>query len=127
MFEQLTQYNDIGLLILRLAVAAIFIYHAMPKLKNAKGMAQMVGMPAGMVFMLGIIEIVAPFGLIVGFYTRLAALLLAMVMVGAIYFKTAKWHVPFGAMDKTGWEFDLILLAASILLLINGGGAIGIQ
>jgi len=43
MFEQLTQYNDIGLLILRLAVAIIFTYHALPKLKNAKGMAQMMG------------------------------------------------------------------------------------
>jgi len=53
MFEQLTQYNDIGLLILRLAVAIIFVYHALPKLKNAKGMAPMMGMPAGRIFMLG--------------------------------------------------------------------------
>jgi len=127
MFEQLTQYNDIGLLILRLAVAIIFIYHAMPKLKNAKGMAQMVGMPAGMVLMMGMVEFVASLGLIFGFYVQLAAFLLAMIMIGAIYFKAAKWHIPFGAMDKTGWEFDLILLAANIILLVNGGGAIGIQ
>lgn len=127
MFEQLIQYNDIGLLLLRFAIAAIFIYHAMPKLKNAKGMAQMVGMPAGMVFMLGMMEMLASLGLVLGVYVQLAALVLAVIMVGAIYFKIAKWHVPFAAMDKTGWEFDLILLAASILLLVNKGGAIGIQ
>lgn len=127
MFEQLTQYNNIGFLVLRLAVAIIFIYHAMPKLKNSKGMAQMVGMPAGMVLMLGMVELVASIGLIVGFYTQLSALLLAIVMVGAIGMKTMKWGVPFAAMDKTGWEFDLILLAANISILLGGGGTIGIQ
>ena len=127
MFEQLTQYNDIGLLILRLTVAVIFIYHSLPKLKDSKGMAPMVGMPAGMIMMLGLVEFVASIGLIIGFYTQLAALLLAIVMVGAIGMKIMKWRVPFIAMDKTGWEFDLILLASSIAILLNGGGAIGIQ
>jgi len=127
MFEQLTQYNNIGLLILRLAVAAIFIYHALPKLKNAKGMAQMMGMPAGMIFMLGGVEFLSSVGLVLGIYTQLAAVLLAIVMIGAIYFKTAKWRVPFAAMDKTGWEFDFILLAANVSILLSGGGLIGIQ
>ena len=126
MFEQLTQYNNIGLLILRLAVAAIFIYHALPKLKNAKGMAQMMGMPAGMIFMLGGVEFLSSVGLVLGIYTQLTAVLLAIVMIGAIYFKTVKWRVPFATMDKTGWEFDLILLAASIAILL-GGGSMGIQ
>lgn len=127
MFAQLTQYNNIGLLVLRLAVAVIFIYHAMPKLKNAKGMAQMVGMPAGMIFMLGAVELLSSIGLVLGIYTQLAALILAIVMIGAIGMKTMKWGAPFAAMDKTGWEFDLILLAASIALLLGGGGTIGVQ
>jgi len=127
MFEQLTQYNDVGLLILRLAVAVIFIYHALPKLKNAKGMAQMVGMPAGMIFMLGAVELLSSLSLMLGFYTQLAALLLTIVMIGAIGMKTMKWSVSFAAIDKTGWEFDFILLAANIAILFGGGGSIGIQ
>lgn len=127
MFEQLTQYNDIGLLFLRLSVAAVFIYHALPKLKNAKGMAQAIGMPVGMVFTLGAVEFLSSVGLVLGVYTQLAALLLAIVMVGALYFKMVKWRVPFSAMDKTGREFDLILLAANIAILLSGGGSIGIQ
>ena len=127
MLLELNQFSDISFLVLRLVIAAIFIYHAMPKLKGAKMMSQAMGMPAGMIFMLGGIEFLSSLGMIFGVYVQVAAFLLAMVMIGAIYFKTAKWHIPFGAMDKTGWEFDLILLAANIILLVNGGGAIGIQ
>lgn len=127
MFEQLMQYNNIGLLVLRLSVAAIFLYHAMPKLTNAKGMAQMVGMPAVMILALGAVELLSSVGLVIGFYTQLAALLLGIVMVGAIGMKVMKWGAPFAAMDKTGWEFDLILLAANIAILLGGGGTIGIQ
>lgn len=127
MFEQLTQYNNIGLFVLRLAVAVIFIYHAWPKIKNAKNMAQMMGLPASAVLTLGLVEFFASIGLIAGFYIQLSALLLAIVMVGAIKMKKMKWHIPFAAMDKTGWEFDLILLAANIAILLCGGGTIGIQ
>lgn len=127
MLFELNQYSDISFLILRLVVASIFIYHALPKLRNAGGMGQMMGMPGGMVFMLGVVELASSAAMIVGFYVQLAALLLALVMVGAIYFKAVKWRVPFAAMGKTGWEFDLILLAANVFILVSGGGGIGIQ
>lgn len=127
MFEQVTHYNDIGLLMVRLAVAVIFIYHALPKLKNAKSMAPMMGMPAEMILVLGGVEFLSSVGLVLGIYTQLAALLLGIVMVGAIYFKMVKWHMPFAAMDKTGWEFDLILLAANIAILLSGGGSVVLQ
>ncbi len=86
----------------------------------------MMGMPAGMIFMLGIIETLASFGIAFGVYTQLSALLLAIVMVGAMGMKKMKWGVPFSAMDKTGWEFDFILLFANIAILLSGGGGIGI-
>ena len=121
MFEQLTQYGNFGFVILRIAVAIVFIYHAVPKLKNAKGMAQMVGMPVGMIVMLGVIELISSVGLVFGVYPQLAALLLIVAMIGAIGMKTMKWKVPFAASDKTGWEFDFVLLAANILILLTGG------
>lgn len=127
MFTQLIEYNNVGLFLLRLAIGIIFFYHALPKLKNSKGMAQGIGMPSGTIFMLGAIELLSSIGIVLGIYTQLAALLLGIVMIGAIYFKMVKWHMPFAAMDKTGWEFDLILLAANIAILLGGGGIVGIQ
>lgn len=90
-------------------------------------MAQMIGMPVGMIFALSLVELLSSVGMVFGIYLQVAALLLSIVMIGAIGMKTMKWSVPFAAMDKTGWEFDLILLTANVFLLINGGGAIGIQ
>ena len=126
MLDSFAQYGDTGLFILRLAIAIIFIYHSIPKLKNAKGMSAMVGMPAGMIMILGIIELLSGLGLLLGIYMGLSALLLSIVMIGAIGMKTMKWNTPFSAMDKMGWEFDLILLAGSLAILLGGGGSVGL-
>ena len=127
-FPSLIQFSDLGLLILRIAIGLIFLYHALPKLKNPKGMAVMMGMPkmAMILVILGIVEVLSSLGIILGVYTQLAALLLAIVMLGAIFVKKMKWHISFAAMDKTGWEFDLILLAANVAILLTGGGSISL-
>jgi len=126
MFSQLLQYQDIGWLILRLAIAIIFIVHALSKLMKPAMMASDMGMPTAGIIMLGLVEFLSSVGLIFGVYTQFASLLLAFVMLGAIYFKKFKWRVPFFAMDKTGWEFDFILLAANIAILFGGGWSIKI-
>lgn len=129
MFIQSLQYGNIGLFFLRLVIGIIFLVHAMPKFKHPKAMAEGMGM-AGMSFMvilLGFVEVISALYLIFGFYTQLGALLLICVMIGAITMKIAKWSVPFSSKTGTGWEFDLILLAACLAILLVGGGTIGIQ
>ena len=127
-FPQLLQYSDVGLLVLRLAIASIFLLHASMKLKNSNGMASAMGMEGKgmMVFGLGVVEVASAISLAIGFYTQFAALVIAIIMIGAIAMKKMKWSVPFAAMDKTGWEFDLVLLAAAIAVLLTGGGNIRI-
>lgn len=128
MLIELTQFADTGLYILRLIVGLIFIYHAVPKLRDSKGMAKMMGKENAvpMIMALGLVELLSALGLILGLYTALSALLLSIVMLGAIMMKITKWQSPFSAMDKTGWEFDLILLAANIAILTTGGGSIAL-
>jgi len=116
-------YTNLALLGLRLAVGVIFFKHSLPKLKNYKMMAQGMGMSPSFVLALGIVEFLSALGLALGVYTQAAAVLLSVVMVGAIYFKILKWKVPFIAMDKMGWEFDLVLLASNLALLAVGPGS----
>ncbi|MBI5135196.1 DoxX family protein [Candidatus Uhrbacteria bacterium] len=115
-------YADWGLFLLRLAVGVVFVIHGWPKINNAKAMASSMGWSANAIKALGVVEFVSGLALILGVYTQLAALLLAIVMVAAWYHKTMKWHMPFTAMDKTGWEFDMVLLAANLAIFLSGGG-----
>lgn len=125
-FANLLGYSDYGLFLLRLVVGIVFIVHALPKVKNSQGMASMMGARGmgPMVMLLGLVEVLSGLALIIGWYMQLASLLLAIVMVGAIFMKITKWGVPFAAADKTGWEFDLTLFAANLVILLGGGGLI---
>jgi putative oxidoreductase len=105
--------GDVGLLLLRIALGIIFIYHAMPKLKGKMG--------AFMLF-IGIAEILGGIAVLCGFLTEPAAIGIAVIMLGAIYKKIFEWKTPFSSMEKTGWEYDMILLAAALALLFTGAG-----
>ncbi len=126
MFVELLGYSDVGLFILRLAVGIIFIVHAVPKFTATAGMAQGIGAPASAVLLLGSVELLSAAGLIVGIYPEIAAILLSIVMLGAIWMKITKWHIGFAAQNTTGWEFDFLLLASNIVILLTGGGAVGV-
>ena len=69
---------------------------------------------------LGFVELICGIGLIFSdAYAQVSAILLGIVMFGAIYYKIIRWHVPFSAHDKTGWEFDLILLTALVAIFYS--------
>jgi uncharacterized membrane protein YphA (DoxX/SURF4 family) len=124
MFKKLYSYRDLGLLALRAAVGVIFIVHGISKW-SMWGMTPSEQMPAGMLALMKVLSIVEPLGgaaLVLGVFTQLAALGLAVVMVGAIVVKMFVMKVGFTSFQATGWEFDLILLAANINLMLSGGG-----
>ncbi len=68
MLFDLQQYSDIALFLLRLSIGVIFIVHGLPKLKGAKAMAPMMGMPVAAVLFLGFIEAICGLELILGVY-----------------------------------------------------------
>jgi len=119
--------QSLGLLVLRLVLGIIFLYHGIPKLKNAAMMAQGMGKPKGFIFTLGLVEILSSIAIILGLLTEIGAIFLTVVMLGALYYKIFKWKIPFAAMDKLGWEFDLILLGAALALLFIGAGNISLD
>lgn len=128
MLEQLFQHPETGLYVLRAAVAVIFAVHGLPKIKKAKSMASGMGKPAWFVALLGLAEVGSALVLVLssGVYVAYASLLLAIIMLGAIYHKLFKWHVPFLGVSALGWEFDFILLAANLAIAFSGGGNFGL-
>ena len=123
-FFQLSEFSDYGLLLLRLAVGLIFLIHGAKKLGMWK-MKPSPEMPSTMLNImrgLSVIESLSAIALILGVYAQVAALILALVMLGAIYFKVFVWKKKFA--DNAGWEFDFMLLAANLAIIFAGGGAI---
>ena len=102
-----------GMWFLQFAVGVIFIVHGWPKLKS-KASAFGIG---GTIH--GLIEVLGGIALIFGWYVREVALVFSIIMLGAIYMKKFKWNIPFSSHNTTGWEFDFIILAANIFLLVR--------
>lgn len=123
MFPALALFGNLAFFLLRFALGVIFLYHAYPKLKNTKNMASMMGWQPSMVWLLGAVELLGGLSVLLGVYAQAGALALGVVMLGALYYKLFVWHTPFSAHDKMGWEFDLILLAATLPIITTGGGA----
>jgi len=118
----LHQLGDVGLLALRIGVGVIFLVHGSQKWAMWK-MQPSAQMPVGMLATMKFLSIVEPLGglaVLVGFLTQFAAAGLGIIMIGAIQFKIGQMHRKFSG--EGGWEFDLILLAAAIVLFFSGAG-----
>lgn len=125
--HQLEKLKFLGLLVMRVAVGAIFIAHGYPKLfgDTAKMMAgfQSMGFPGYFVHVAGIFEFFAGILLVAGLFTRIAGLLLAGEMAVAIL----KVHLHKGLSGPGGYEFPLALGATCFGLMLLGAGAASID
>lgn len=113
-------YAGWGTVMLRICIGVVFIVHGWSKVKNPAGIAGAVWggfKPAGLLH--GLVEVVGGAALIAGLWINPVAAVLAVIMLGAAYYKVRKWHVPFTVLTATGWEFDLVLFAGLLALLLG--------
>lgn len=118
-------WRDYAPLVLRLATGVIFALHGYQKLQMGlpavTGMLEGMGFPMPMVFAVLLIaaELVGGIMLILGFLTRWAAKSLVVVSLVALFLV----HLPNGFFLSTGgYEYILLLLAASVSLMLTGAG-----
>lgn len=120
----LNSLQPLGIAILRLALALIFVYHGYPKLVRADaGMRAFFiqhGFPGYFVGLAGILECVGGGLLVVGLFTRPVALLLAAEMAIVI------WRVKLthGVFVVNDYQFELALAAACVMLATVGAGTL---
>ena len=108
---------------LRLVVGAIFIAHSIGKFDPGfGGFVASLGLPPEMQIPIALAELVPGILLIVGVLTRISGAIISMVMLGAIF-------VVKGAQSLTGdsgVEFDLILLAVCLVIIVIGPGRLSL-
>ena len=119
-----------GLTLLRAAVGAIFIAHGAQKLfvfglDGVAGAFGQMGVPFAEVTgpLVALLEFFGGIALVLGLLTRLAAVGLAINMVGAIVLV----HAPNGFFLPNGIEFALLLGSASLALAIMGAGELSVD
>jgi putative oxidoreductase len=117
--------HDVAHMGLRTSVGIIFILHGFGKFTNPGfgGWIASMGIPAEMQIPIALAEFVPGILLLIGILTRISGTILSIVMLGAIF-------LVKGASNLTGdggYEFDLILLAASLLIIVSGPGKVSIS
>lgn len=122
MFIYLATFSDTALLVLRLALGALFIAHGWPKLRNLKKTAEnfdQMGFRPGALFggIAAFLEFFGGIAIVCGFMVQPLAALFVIEFIVTTLWRISKKH-PFVG----GWELDLLILSAAVLLLSIGAG-----
>jgi putative oxidoreductase len=118
--------EDLGRLVLRVTLALLLLSHGVSKLIGGvdfiTGMLDNMGLPEAIGYLVYVGEVVAPLLLLVGVWTRLAALIIAGNMAAAILLVHTK---EFFTMTQTGgWALELqgMYFFAALALALLGAG-----
>ncbi len=126
MFPQLSRFNDLGLLLLRLMVGLVFVSSGYTHLKDPEARAQSIGMSKAFTIFLGIAEVAGALGVAAGVLTQLAAFGLILIMLGAIQKKIFTWHTGFWGEKAYGWHYDLMFVLMNLVIIFTNGGTYGL-
>lgn len=119
-----------GIAILRIVVGIVFLAHGAQKVfvfghAGVSGMLGSMGfpLPGVLSIVLMAVELLGGAALVLGLFTRWAAALNAFDMLVAILVV----HLKNGFFNPTGFEFQVTLLAACIVLMMLGPGAASVD
>jgi putative oxidoreductase len=120
------EWADVGPLVLRLALGAIFIFHGYQKVfvmghAGVTGFMTSLGLPLPelMAYLVSYGELVTGVFLIVGFLTYWVSIV--DIIIAAVAFFTVHMTKGFG-VSGGGYEFIMLIGASAVSLLISGAG-----
>jgi putative oxidoreductase len=123
--------DDLGKLVLRLTLGILILFHGIAKIRNGVGgiedMVAAMGMPGFVAYGVYAGEVLGPLLLIIGFYARIGAALIAINMIFAVVL--VHTHELASFTQTGGWALELqgMFLFSAIALMLTGPGRIGIN
>jgi putative oxidoreductase len=122
----LLENADLGKLILRLTLGGLLLFHGIAKLFNGVGFIEAElashGLPAVLAYGVFIGELVAPLMVILGYQTRIGALLIVFNMLVAIALVHAHQLMSLGSNGGLALELQGFFLFTALSVIFLGPG-----
>jgi putative oxidoreductase len=118
--------DDVGKLVLRLLLAILLLFHGVSKLIGGvgfvAGMLAKFGLPSAIAYLAYVGEVAAPLLILVGLFTRAAALIVVINMLAA--FLLVHTSQFFSLSDTGGWALELqgMYLGSAVVVALLGAG-----
>jgi putative oxidoreductase len=141
MIESLTgTHTDWVVGIARIVLGIIFFAHGAQKLlgwyggpglaRSMRTFTEHLHLPSTLAFLVIAGEFLSGIGLIVGLFSRIAALVIALTMVGAVatvHFRFGLFLNWFGDQEGHGIEYHLLAIALALVVVVKGAGAFSLD
>ncbi len=111
---------------IRAAIGAIFLVHSIKKFDPSweSWLVDTAGLPPEMRLPIALAEFIGGIFLITGVLTRITASIFSIIILGAIFH--IRWENGF-FISQGGWEWDLVMLAAVLSIIVAGPGRASIS
>jgi putative oxidoreductase len=119
-------YDDLGKLLLRVLLAILILFHGVSKLVGGigfiTGMLAKAGVPPALGYLVYLGEVIGPLLLLIGLFTRVAAIVVAGNM--AVAFLLVHTSQFFSMSDTGGWALELhgMYLGSVLAIALLGAG-----
>ena len=130
MIDVLGKFSPQAHWLLRAGLAAVFLFHGIGKVADISGFSEMMALPVVVVVLVTFAEIAGGIGILIGGFgnekfTRLAALAMIPVLLGAIVLVHGpRWSfAPTEGFPLGGMEFQVVLLLMSSFFLVTGNAS----
>ena len=111
---------------IRASIGTIFIFHSIKKFSPSwQEWLTNNSLPAELQLPIALAEFLGGAFLITGVLTRVTGTIFSIILLGAIF--VIKGLDKFSGGQFTGWEFDLVMLAACLMIIITGPGKVSIS
>lgn len=125
--RSLDRLQPLALAVLRVVLGIIMIGHGYPKvfggLQHHVHFVNSLGLPGWLAYFSALAEFVGGILLVIGLFTRIAAVAIAIDLTVAIW----KVHWTHGLLGDGGYQFPLALAAIAFALIFLGAGPIAMD